>query len=229
MSLLRYGDTEDTEILRFTDSEFRKNGDSEETHDTNEASSFLHRNITSIVDAINAALEAQGDDAYFNFARALKAFEIATRQSLDENDLLSAFNTWFLSVKGKIFLEPDVTQDEHFDLFIDSFKKVRTPLGSNVLEECVRRMLFSQPPKEVDHYSSPATRKLVHLCYELQKLSYPDPFFISCREAGKIIGRDHWHTSKLINGMVRRNILKAEPRNRRKRKDATRYAYLNFK
>jgi hypothetical protein len=172
------------------------------------------------------AIADQGPgDRIFKFARALKAFEATTGVSLPKAGLRSAFNIWWSIARSKI--PQDAEHEEYLFLFLDAYNRVRAPLGANVLEMAARRMKCGARPPEANRYSSAKIVMLVHLCRELQLLACDSPFFLSTRDAGRLIGCPHAIAAALLNGLVRDGILDPVTKGSAQNRRASRFRF-NF-
>jgi len=205
---------------------FGRNGDSEDTDDSHELTLSDIR-VDTIQKAAEMALAWKGDnyDPVFLFARALKSFELTIDKRLSQQELPTAFNTWWAMARSS--LPPDTDRDECLFLFLDSFKKAKTPLGSNVIQNAIARMKSSSPPPEADKYESPKLKNLVHLCFELQKLNGDGLFFLSVRDAQHAIGcKSPREVSAFLRGLESDGVIKAVERGKPGRRRATRYRYV---
>ncbi len=83
------------------------------------------------------------------------------------------------------------------------------------------------PVPDVD-YESPEARDLVGLCRELQRRQGEEPFFLSCRTAGEVLGIDYrranrWLTMLAIDGWIKLVVRGGGQANQGK---ASRYHYM---
>jgi hypothetical protein len=163
------------------------------------------------------------DDCLFVFARALKAFEVTNRVLLKLEDLASAFSLWWSTATPK--LPSDADSDEwRFD-FMRAFAKARAPLGANPLHEAIRRAGSLPPPPEAARYPSAKLQRLVAVCHHLQILAGDSPFFLSVRDAARIMGtpKKLMRASAFLAGLVSDGILTEILRGTPGVKSATRY------
>lgn len=213
-------------IQRIRDSEKLRNPRIRETHETEDTQEGLplRASVGTLQAAVQRAIsDTSFGDPVFKLCRALKGFEKATGMSLSQRDLSCSFSYWWNFPGARANLEEDLTYDEHLMLFHESFKLARTALGENVIETAVRNINSKKPPPESARYASPRLKRLVHLCFELQLLNQDGPFFLSSRDAGRVIGCSHIHAAGFLKGLVTDGILILVSVGQRKR--ASRYRF----
>jgi|SRR5579862_786499 len=213
----------DTETQSSGDTEKQRSRDTDGTHETDEVLP-LATSVKTLPEAVRYSLsDPLAEDCLFVFARALKAFEITTNRHLSQEDLRGAFTLWWNTAKP--LLPPDADFDEwRFDFEI-TFSKAKTPLGSNSLQEAIRRADAHPLPPEAERYASPKLKRLVAVCYHLQQLQGDSLFFLSVRDAAKIAGiRDLRLASAMLAGLVRDGVLKAVEKGTTRR--ATRFWFV---
>ena len=186
-----------------------RNRDIDDTHDTHEVPPLAAR-VWTLQEAARIALEWQGGgDVVFNFARAVKAFEVTKGSPLPKGELPGAFSVWWSAAKAiNGVLPAGADFEEYLFQFLDSFDRAKTPLGANVIEAAKLSMDKSGPPPEASRYTSPKIVRLVHLCHELQRIAGDAPFFLSVRSAARIIDCPRYETVlAFLNGLERDGIL----------------------
>ncbi len=163
--------------------------------------------VSTIPQAVEISLrEGVSERTLFEFARALKAFEVTTGARLSPNDLGSAFALWWSTAKS--LLPPDADFDEYRFTFDEAFEKARSPLGGNLLQEATRCADTQPLPAAADRYASPGIRRLVGVCCHLQRLQGSSPIIMSVRNAAEIAGKKRPEQgSNLLAGLVRDGIL----------------------
>jgi hypothetical protein len=183
----------------------------------------LAASVKTLQEAVQLSLNAGlTENCLFTFARAIKAFEITHYRRLPPAELQNAFSLWWSAARP--LLPPDANHDEwRFD-FEDTFAKTHAPLGSNSLEEAIRRADASPPPPQAADYTSPKLKRLVAVCYQLQLLQDKSPFFLGVRAAAKIGGAKGLpQASAWLAGLVRDGVLIEVEKGTRKR--ATRFRF----
>jgi hypothetical protein len=136
----------------------------------------------------------------------------------------------YLSGIGRNRAKPQLPLDADFDEwrfdFENSYAHARTPLGANPLEEAIGLADSRPAPLEANFYTSPNIKRLVAVCYQLQVLSGEDPFFLSVRDAARILGtRDLMKATNSLNGLVRDGVLRLVAKGQPGGKRATRFRY----
>ncbi len=194
------------------------------THDTNDFPP-LAASVKSLPEAAEISLrDGATQDSLFIYARAVKAFEVTNKIKLSQNELQNAFSLWWNSAKQ--YLPSDADFDEYRFDFLSTFSKTRAPLGADPLEEATR-LAGTQPlPPEAGRYSSPGLRQLVGVCYHLQRLQGTSPFFLSVRDAARIMGiKDLYRANAHLHGLVADGILIEIEKPKRGQRKATRFRY----
>jgi len=83
-----------------------------------------------------------------------------------------------------------------------------------------------EPHSEAEHDLSQNMQRLARVCYELQQIQGNDPFWLSCRHAGAVLGLSHTQTARYIHRLVRDGVLKVVEEHTSNR--ATRYRYIEI-
>ena len=195
-----------TERRRNRASEKMRDRETKETEDMEEISPLATR-VRTLKEAVQLSLESEHlSDPVFTFARAIRAFEITCDRRLPEAELNAAFNLWWTAARSSL---PDSTDyDECRLLFRDAYARARIPLGSNPLEEAIKLADSTEPPPEAMVYSNPKLRRLVSVCHYLQKSQGEAPFFLSVRDAARIMGITNLHhANAMLTGLIRDKVL----------------------
>jgi hypothetical protein len=196
-----------------------------EATEESEERPLLAARVTTLQAAVQTSLaEGLTENVLFRLARALKAFELTTRIRLSPDECAKASALWWNTARP--LLPTDADFDEWRFAFEHAMQRARTPLGSNLLAEALRRVDAGLLPPSAGRYSSPKLKRLVGLCYHLQDLAGDAPFFLSLRDAKQVSGCSTlYEASALMNGLVRDGVLsvvtKGTPGGRR----ATRYRF----
>lgn len=173
-----------------------------------------------------ALADKNNGDPVFKFARAVKAFELTHDIRLPKDELPAAFNLWWNLAQPD--MPQDTDRDECLFLFMDAYDKAKTPLGSNVIENALARVDASDTPPEASRYGSPKIKRLVHLCRELQIIAGESPFFLSVRDAARVIGCKRPESSAaFLNGLVRDGVLTLVSKGKAGGRKASRFKF-NF-
>jgi len=188
--------------------------------------------IRTVQEAVNLSLQnGLKQDTLFQFARALKNFEITVRNRLPAQELNNAFSLWWSTAKP--LLPADADFDEHRAAFLYTFAKTKAPLGSNSLEEAIRRADAGPPPPQADRYENLGFKRLVAVCHHLQHLQDGSPFFLSVRNAARILGfaksdrASLDRASRVLNSLVHDEILTLVAKGKSGGKRASRFRFNN--
>ena len=143
----------------------------------------------------------QRNKALFELARYLKGINPNfTRQQLLE--LVSKWHAKHLAVIGTKDL--GITWAD----FQNAWDSVKIPYGSTLKE---RLSVLPEVPKSVDvGQYGPKGPHLFSICMALQRSSNGSEFFLSCREAAKLIGCDHTGAATLLRRFVKEGWLTLE-------------------
>ncbi len=210
----------DAEIQSYRETERQSNGVTDETKETDDIPP-LATSVKTLQEAVQISLkEGVIENCLFIFSRALKAFEITNDRRLSQLDLQGVFSLWWNTAKPFLPLGADF--DEYRFDFEDTFAKTNAPLGSNSLEEAVRRADASPLPPQAERYTSPKLKRLIAVCFQLQNLQGSSSFFLSVRAAARIMGmKNLYQVNALMGGLVRDGILIETEKGTRRR--ATRF------
>jgi len=213
----------DIERLSHGDIQKTNKGDNNDTQETDEVP-FLAATVKTLPEAVAMAIDlGLGENCMFHLSRAIKAFEITTKHQLPPAELLAAFNLWWNTAQP--LLPPGVDYDEFRFDFQDTFAKTRSALGSNSLEEAIRRAKSTPLPMEANAYTSPRLKLLVAVCYHLQRLQGASPIIMSVRNAAAILGESNLNKANAkLNGLVRDGLLVLVTKGDKKL--ATRYRFI---
>lgn len=192
-------------LLLGTDRETEEDRDTEGHRDTEAIASVSPSLCLSVSDAINSTLpaaEGQRNRKLFEFARALKAVPTLANAPLHEiKPTVKAWHTAALPTIGTRAF------DSTWAEFTYAWPRVRVPMGLNPVAQAIARADAAPLPPEAAGYDSPQVQRLVKLCLELQRGSGSDPFFLSCRTAGNVIGVDHDAANKMLVMLVADAVL----------------------
>jgi hypothetical protein len=194
-------------MQRNRDAEIQRVGDSQETHETHEVP-LLAARVTALPEAVQLSLQhGFNKDSLFTFCRALKAFQITVARKMSGDDLNDAFSMWWQTAQPLLSSGADF--DEFRFVFLDTYGNTHSALGSNSLEEALRLAESSALPKAAKRYTGARLQKLVAVCYFLQRLTCGQPFFLSVRDAARVMGsRDLRMAGQMLGGLVTDEVLR---------------------
>ncbi len=81
-------------------------------------------------------------------------------------------------------------------------------------------------PPAADKYKEPKLKLLLGLCRRLQRASGSQPFFLSCRTAGKLLEVDHLRAWRWLFLLVHNRDLEQVEKGDRAKRRASRYRYV---
>ena len=180
----------------------------------------------AVDEAINQTLPTkttQRNRSIFQFCRWLKGMnEFA---ELPARALKSIIKEWHR--KGReLGVIGTVPFDETYADFCYGWDRVKWPKGNPTLGQAVDKALAAKVPLDIEkEYDSPETRLLLKVCYEMQKLRDPNPFWLSCRDAGGIVGLSHSEANARLLMLVTDGVLEIVQENTNTK--ARRFRFVN--
>lgn len=139
----------------------------------------------------------QRNHCIWRLARALKArVDIADAPSAHLEPILKEWHRRALpNIRTKEYIESRID-------FNDAWNKVDFPLGTDPVEELLKRADMMNPPLSVVNYDKEDARRLATLCTLLQESAGAGVFYLSSRKAASVLGvSDHvavWRWLKLM-------------------------------
>ena len=157
----------------------------------------------------------------FDLARELKAMPALADAPLA--DLKPIVKEWHRLAVAQIGTKP--FEESWFD-FCESWGKVKFPRGTEPMSVIVMKAMEAKLPKVAENYEQGSLRLLVAVCRELQRASGEEPFFLSTRIAGKVLGVSHVTASFWLRGLQHDGILQLVSKGSQSGRKASRYQYL---
>ena len=106
-------------------------------------------------------------------------------KQFDPRRLERYFRKWHEKARPSIKTKP--FEQSWYD-FLQGWPLVKFPKGQGLLDEACRAATASEPPGWAGRFEQPELRLLASLCREIQRLNPGRPFFLSCRDAGRLVG-----------------------------------------
>ncbi|MEO5721661.1 MAG: hypothetical protein ABIR71_09350 [Chthoniobacterales bacterium] len=157
----------------------------------------------------------------FKFVRRIKAITLKNEVELTPMQHRVIYELW--QARNCAFLSP---QRDYFSEYLARLNAVLFAEGQN-LTSAYERALIATPTARVMCYSNEAAHFLACLCRELQTRAGDQPFFLDCRNAGKMIGVHFTTANEWLNGFQQLGILKlVEKGEHGKSGKASRYLYI---
>lgn len=160
----------------------------------------------------------------FDFARMLKALpEYADRQAAD---LLETFVVWWDHAEPNTSGDHDLA--ESFTEFEIAWANVQVPWGESLNMAAVIEMARQLEPLErLVAFRSEPLISLANVCCVLQKNTGDQPFWLSTRDAGKVIGSDQMKAWRYLKRLENEGVIECIERGTRGTSGkATRYRYV---
>ncbi len=159
----------------------------------------------------------------FEFVRRIKAIELRNQIQLTPVLHAAIYQMWH--ARNCAFLTPN---RDYFSEYLARLNVVRFAEGQQ-LKDAYERALLALPTARVMCYPNEAAHLLACLCRELQIIAGDQPFFLDCRNAGKLLGVHFTTASEWLNGFQQLGILKLIEKGKRqpgKPGKASRYRYI---
>lgn len=150
-------------------------------------------------------------DRVFEFARSVKA----AHPDATPDDLRQLVRDWFAEGSAS-----DGSWDDVWASFLYCWPRVRYAKGTGPLAGALSRAQAAP----FDKYDEPRLNVLAALCRELQRAAGDDPFFLSCRSAGELIGVDRMRACRWLALLVHDGVIAIALQGTTRR--ATRYFHL---
>ena len=137
---------------------------------------------------------------------------------------MALFREWH---SRNLFLDSTNTFDDYWTEFQRALNNARVPLSETPLTLAIQRATMEPPPPEAALYTDAQKRLLISICWQLQLLTAPKPFFITCRDAAEAVGTDHTTTSRWMLAFCeqRTGFLERTSIGRYAHKDASEYLF----
>jgi hypothetical protein len=176
----------------------------------------------SVKDAISRTLPSTVSEAglgLFNYIRALKAIpEVA---ELEGSELDKYAECWHHSLQiGDTWLI-----EQTYKHFRRSWETVRTAEGTEVPVIAFYQSQEKPLPPSTEGMSD-ILKRLASLCREMQLISGDEPFWLGCRDVGKLMGVSHTMANDYMHILVDKEILQVVKTGALKGLKATTYLYL---
>jgi hypothetical protein len=124
--------------------------------------------------------------------------------------------------------EPIIQEDfaTFWAAFAKDWKRVKYVAGQRPIDQAFRKALKRKVPARVKklYKDDPTMHRLALLCAQLQEEAGAEPFYLTCRTAGRLLGIHFVKANDRLRMLVTDKILKLEERGQPRR--ASRYHYL---
>jgi uncharacterized CHY-type Zn-finger protein len=144
----------------------------------------------------------QRDRCIFTFCQWLKAIpELRERTAAQLKPVVKQWHARAYPVIGTKAFE--VTWQD----FVYAWARVKWPKGILLGPAVQKAHEDTQNPPEAADYEDPRTRLLVRVCWQLQQVHGDQPFYLSLRTAGELLGLSHTEASKRLEMLMADGIL----------------------
>lgn len=189
-----------------------------ESYSVNRFESYSVNSINEAVEISLPTAPRRNNRALFTLARALLSLGECSVQ-----DRMTAFDLWFNQTEVKGFLRQGQSREHYFHEFMNAIKTAKHPMGRSPIQVAWERVKTEILPKEADFFDAEEARQLVALCYQLEQSSNSEPWYLSCRDAEKLINKSHTVCARWLSDFVVLGILQVvTPGTKHK---ATRYTW----
>lgn len=159
-----------------------------------------------IVKCINETIPSyQGhrNSKIFDFCRCLKAIPCLFDASA--KDLRELVRLWHQAALP--YIGTKAFDDTYAD-FVYGWQRVKFPAGQEPMATIIKRANEALLPNWATAYDRPETQLLVKLCRELQLNSGDNPFYLSCRTAGRVLKIDHVTAWRLLGILLADEVIR---------------------
>jgi len=180
----------------------------------------LRNRITAAIRESLPSRPGKRNRQVFELCRSLKAIpEIA---DLEGAELERVVRAWHNKALPAISTKPF---EETWIDFLRAWPRVKYPRGQERILAALDAAKQSTPTV-AKQFEQPALRLLVSLCRELQRVAGAEPFPLSCRMAGRLLGVEHTTAAGWLFLLVSVGILQEVTKGSQKTNMASRYRYL---
>ena len=159
----------------------------------------------------------------FELARALKAVPRLADAPVDR--LEPFVRQWHHTGVAKGVISTQPCEETWID-FLRAWPKVKFPKGAEPMGVIFEKAKRKPLPRAADKYEQPQLRILVALCRELQAASGKEPFFLSCRSAGRLLGVPHVTAWRWLFLLTHNGDLQEVEKGDQSKRRASRYRYV---
>jgi hypothetical protein len=202
--------------------------ETEVTEDTEDVKGwvFFVRNMEDALRAATPTGTHTSNNGIFTFSRALLALEKQRGSKHDRSELLDAFNKWYQMAYQTGFLTPGQTKEDYMVEFMDIYRKTKHPLGSKTLARAWKLAEEQPLPRAAALFENHQRKRLVALCFQLQRIHGAEPFYLSGRTCMSLFEHENHSTSaKWLGSLCSLKVLKEIKKGNGN--SATRYQYVD--
>lgn len=205
------------------DTENTSKGEESEGEKASDRNGFATVVVLSVEEAILGSLPTgpgQRHRQVFEFARRLKSVPSLAHQP--GKSLRNYVEAWHRRAYSAIGTKPF---EETWIDFLKSWDNVRTPYGDGILSTAFEKACRDGLPELTTDYDQPEVLLLAGLCRELQRAAGDRPFYLSCRDAGRLLGVTHVQASRWLFLLVADDVLEEVEKGDVRTRRASQYRY----
>lgn len=162
-------------------------------------------------------------DHLFDLARGVKTLE-RDEGKYTNRQLRNAFDQWH--ARSTQFHRPGRTKEAYWLEFVSLYEHAKFPFSDKAILQAWETAKNEPPPPEALQFESAEIRRLVALCFQLQKLNVNGPFFLASRTCQYLFGHvSHSIAARWLVALRRLGII--EEIRKGDRRWASRYRYIN--
>jgi hypothetical protein len=154
--------------------------------------SLLHAKVLLAIERTVKGRRKKRHEGIFDFVRELRAipeFADARPQSFK-----AIVQVWHSRARPYT----DTAFEENWGDFLEGWPKMKYPKGKGPIDVAFAKALQTTMPEVAQQFEQDKLRVLVRFCRELQRLNPAGPFFVTTREAGRLLEVSHVQVSRWL-------------------------------
>lgn len=176
--------------------------------------------IDEVVNKTLPTHEGQRNRCILDLCRRLKAIPLLADRPA--RDLRAIIQDWHARAHAVIGTKPF---EKTWADFVYTWKRVRWPHGVQLGAAAQKAIDDTETPPEARNYEDPKTQLLLRICWQLQQSQGSQPFYLSLRTAGELVGLSHTESGKRLEMFMEDGLLAIALAHTNIR--ATRYRFLD--
>lgn len=168
--------------------------------------------VKSLADAVSLSIPTaprRNNKSLFKLCRALLSLDRVT--PLTMTDRMDAFAAWYERTAKLGFLRDGQEREHYLAEFLHAMKTANVPLDESPVDAAWRNVQTQSPPAEVElfGFDTEPPKLIVALCYQLDKAAGGKPWYLSCRDAARLVGISYRSAAGWLSGFVSVGLLEA--------------------
>jgi hypothetical protein len=185
----------------------------------------------SLLEAVKRAIPQhlhQNNGSLFLLSRSLLTLERSLGRKLTFSENMEAFDLWHQEVSASGLLRPGQPKEQYMSEFANARRCARVALGDDPTTQAWLRAQSQPLPPEAGVWESQERKLLVALCYQIDLTANGQRWFLSCRDAARLVlpsdPKGFVKANRWLNEFVGLGILEIVERGTAIR--ATRYRFI---